>query len=154
MKINVPLFDGISESLIEILYGAQFSKEHCVCGVGEALWCSVCSEAPGPGVRSSPLPPTLPPHMEAASRQASCSTLWSAPACFPQSAKPLAGTSLLPITSCVVQLFLSPSGFSHMVPTSLQPFHLAAPTLASNPKMAAHQQHGPGDWPCFHTTRL
>lgn len=37
MKINVPLFGGISESLIVILYGAQFSKEHCVEGRGGSV---------------------------------------------------------------------------------------------------------------------
>lgn len=39
MKINVPLFGGISESLIEILYSSQFSKEHCVGGGGSVVQC-------------------------------------------------------------------------------------------------------------------
>lgn len=47
MKINVPLFGGISESLIEILYGARFSKEHCVCVCVEGRLCgAVCAVRP------------------------------------------------------------------------------------------------------------
>lgn len=151
MKINVPLFGGISESLIAILHGAQSSKERCVwglCGVvcavrPQGLATEVCHCLPHchPTRRQhlgTPAAPHFGLHQPAS--HSPQSLLLEPPSC--------------PSASCMVQVFLSPSGFSLWSRLLFDLFILLPQLLPPTPRWLSTTSMDPGDWPCFHTTRL
>lgn len=114
-----------------------FRKEHCaggVCGAG-VLW------GPRAWRLSTPRPPTLPSLGDAAQ---ACQPLHTCSLCtsLPPTVH-IASCWNLPSCLCAAQVFLSPSGFTHLGLTPLQPFPPDALTLASNSKMAAGHQRGP-----------
>lgn len=105
-----------------------------VCGA-DVLW------GPRAWWLSTPLPPTLPSLGDAAR---ACQPLHACLLCtsLPPTVH-IASCWNLPSCLCAAQVFLSPSGFTHLGLTPLQPFHPDALTLASNSKMAASHQRGP-----------